>query len=82
MLEYVISCYLHRWWRAHNMVSEHAAATRGGHPWVYLASGDEEFARNFGKLSPHLRCQNPWFLAKEHVHSMWKIADPTDMSDE
>lgn len=21
------------WWRAHNMVSEHAANSRGGHPW-------------------------------------------------
>jgi hypothetical protein len=21
------------WWRAHNMASEHSAATRGGHPW-------------------------------------------------
>lgn len=21
------------WWMAHNMASEHSAATRGGHPW-------------------------------------------------
>jgi hypothetical protein len=69
------------------MVSEHAAATRGGHPWVYPPMTDADFEAQYGELSPHLRCQNPWFLARDHVDDMWKIPEkregigsPTDPS--
>eukprot|EP00884_Botryococcus_braunii_P013073 jgi/Botrbrau1/21767/Bobra.43_1s0157.1 len=69
------------WWRSHNMVSEHAAATRGGHPWVYPPMTDADFATQYGKLSAHLRCQNPWFLAREHADGMWKIRESSEESN-
>ena len=57
------------------MVSEHTAATRGGHPWVYPALKDAEFAEAFGAKygAPAVRCQNPWYLPYEEVDAMWNI---------
>lgn len=33
------------------MVSEHAAATRGGHPWIWLAQTDEQMAETGRKYN-------------------------------
>ena len=56
------------------MVSEHAASTRGGHPWIWLSMTDQEFAEQYSKqYGGHLRCQNPWFLPWEFAETMWKI---------
>jgi hypothetical protein len=64
------------WWMAHNMASEHSAATRGGHPWIWPAAArDEQFAAEFGRYSPLLRCQNPWFLPWEAAEDMWAIRE-------
>ena len=61
------------WWRAHNMVSEHAAATRGGHPWVWPSMRDADFEAAYAEYGGHLKCQNPWFLPYEFVDLMWRI---------
>lgn len=66
------------WWRAHNMVSEHTAATRGGHPWIYLAYPTAEaFAEQVGRKEAGnaalLHCQNPFFLPFEDAFAMWTI---------
>uniref|UniRef100_A0A383W1N7 Sulfhydryl oxidase n=1 Tax=Tetradesmus obliquus TaxID=3088 RepID=A0A383W1N7_TETOB len=61
------------WWRAHNMVSEHAASSRGGHPWVWPSQTDEEFSTQHAQYGGKLRCQNPWFLPYEFAELMWKI---------
>jgi hypothetical protein len=37
---------------------------------------DDQFAAEFGHLNPLLRCQNPWFLPKDHIDDMWTIVDP------
>lgn len=43
------------WWVAHNMVTEHAAAARGGHPWVWLGAASEaEFAAEGAKYNADL----------------------------
>lgn len=64
------------WWvNAHNMVSEHAAATRGGHPWIWPAYSDADFAKKYGGVSDRLRCQNPWFLPYEDAEKMWTIRE-------
>lgn len=63
------------WWRTHNMVSEHAASTRGGHPWAYPHQTDAEFAATHGDLSTRLRCQNPWFLEWEDAVAMWTLPE-------
>jgi hypothetical protein len=56
------------------MVSEHAAASRGGHPWVWLtADSDEEFGSRAKQYSPLLHCQNPWFLPWEYAEIMWRL---------
>lgn len=63
----------HWWWQAHNMVSEHSAATRGGHPWVFPALTDDEFQEEYGGYSDRLRCQNPWFMPFETAEEMWTM---------
>ena len=66
------------WWKAHNMVSEHTAATRGGHPWVYPSLTDAQFVEFVGKPANNtklLRCQNPFFLPYADAVDMWKILD-------
>lgn len=64
------------WWNAHNAVSEHTAATRGGHPYVYPRAPLGAFAQRFQHLSPLLGCQNPFFLPYEQVQRMWTIIAP------
>jgi hypothetical protein len=66
----------HWWWLAHNMVSGHTASTRGGYPWIYPELTDADFAARFGPLNPQLRCQNPYWLAREDAHLQWKIVTP------
>lgn len=64
------------WWRAHNMVSEHTAATRGGYPWIYPAMSDAAFQEYFGTMANNtelLLCQNPFFLSYNDAKAMWKI---------
>lgn len=61
------------WWRAQNMVSEHAANSRGGHPWVWQAMPDTEFEAMYAEYGGRLKCQNPWFLPYEFAELMWKI---------
>jgi hypothetical protein len=61
------------WWRTHNMVSEHAASTRGGHPWSWPHRTDDEFKAEYGGLSARLRCQNPFFLTWEDAVEMWTL---------
>lgn len=67
------------WWRAHNMVSEHTAATRGGYPWIYpRMNSDAEFQAYFGNMVNNtelLRCQNPFFLSYSDAKTMWKIVN-------
>lgn len=68
--------HIYWWWMAHNMVSEHTAATRGGHPWVYPPLNDAQFKKYFGKPANNtdlLNCQNPFFLPYEDAVRMWKI---------
>jgi len=65
------------WWKAHNMVSEHTASTRGGQFWIYNAMTSEEFTNNVGIPAGNpqdLNCQNPFFLSYPDAVSMWKIA--------
>jgi len=71
------------WWNVHNMVSEHTAATRGGHPWVWLAAdSDEEFAQLGAKYKTNLiRCQNPWFLPYDVALTMWDIVDTVPLRE-
>jgi hypothetical protein len=70
-----------RWWHdAHNAVSEHSAATRGGHPYLYPRMPRDAFQARFGSLSPQLACQNPFFLPFAHVRDMWTIPDEDDDS--
>lgn len=58
---------------AHRQVSEHAAASRGGHPWVWQSAPDAEFAATFEEYGGRLKCQNPWFLPYEFAELMWAI---------
>jgi hypothetical protein len=68
-----------RWWYdAHNAVSEHSAATRGGHPYLYPRMPRDAFQQRFGSLSPQLTCQNAFFMPFEHVRSMWTIPEEED----
>jgi hypothetical protein len=68
-----------RWWYyAHNAVSEHSAATRGGHPYLYPRMPRDAFQARFGSLSPQLACQNPFFLPFAHVRDMWTIPEDDD----
>ena len=65
-----------RWWHAaHNTVSEHAAATRGGHPYVFPRQPLGAFKARFAHLSSRLACQNSFFLPYEHVARMWTIVE-------
>lgn len=57
------------------MASEHSAATRGGHPWLWPAATDAEMAAQFGRYSDRIRCQNPWFLPYEEAERMWTIQE-------
>lgn len=60
--------------QAHNMVSEHSAATRGGHPWIWPAMDDAAFAETYGKqYSELLYCQNPWFLRYKDALKLWDL---------
>ena len=73
-----------RWWHAaHNAVSEHAAATRGGHPRVFPRLPLGAFAARFGGLNADaLACQNPFLLPYEHVERMWTIVDGEENEDD
>lgn len=69
------------WWRAHNMVSEHTASTRGGDSWVYPALPGDQFAETIGRGANNtklLNCQNPFFLPWDDAIKMWSI-DPEDI---
>ena len=55
------------------MVSEHTAATRGGHPWVWPGLTDEEFSEAYGRYNDRLRCQNPWFMPFKTAEEMWTM---------
>ncbi len=55
------------------MVSEHSAASRGGHPWVYSAQPDEQYAKQYEQYGGHLTCQNPFFLPLDFIDDMWDI---------
>lgn len=55
------------------MVSEHSAATRGGHPWLYPALTDAQMEEDFGQYSDRIRCQNPWFMRYEDADRMWTL---------
>jgi hypothetical protein len=54
-------------------VSEHAASSRGGHPWVWPSQTDDEFRAEHAEYGQQLQCQNPWFLPYEFAEVMWKI---------
>ena len=69
------------WWRVHNAVAEHAASTRGGHPWAWPHRTDAEFAAEHGGLSGRLRCQNPWILPWEDAVAMWTLPEEGGRGD-
>ena len=58
------------WWAVHNAVSEHAASTRGGHPWVYEAATDAQFAERYRQYGGRVKCQNPWCAP---WHAWWLL---------
>ena len=64
------------WWRAHNMVSEHTAPSRGGQPWIYPSYPGAMFEEKIGvpyNNTELLNCQNPFFLPFEDAVRIWKI---------
>ena len=54
------------WWWGHNVASEHTAATRGGHPWIY----------QFGDIDA-LQYQNPFFMSWEDAVAQWRVEVPS-----
>ena len=58
-------------WKAHNMATEHTASTRGGHPWIFPAMLDSEFAEvgRSGICLGRIRVAVPWYIIRCEDHA-------------
>ena len=62
------------WWLAHNIASEHVAATVGGHPFVYNINDQQKIPGSGRYSGKEVRSiQNNFYLPYEDAEAMWRV---------